>query len=77
MSVKQLTEHHLVFLSLNEGCTGLYESIPVKMPHCWKSHVVAQIYKYNFMLTPIQMPSTLITICHPPFMWETRVQYTV
>ena len=39
MSVKLLTEHHLEFLRLNDGCTGSSESIYVKMPHCWKSHV--------------------------------------
>ena len=43
MSVKLLTEHHLKFLSLKGGCTGLSESTLVKMPHCWKSHVVAHI----------------------------------
>ena len=42
MSVKLLTEHHLEFLSLNGGCIGSSESTLVKMPHCWKSHVVAQ-----------------------------------
>ena len=41
MSVKLLTEHHLKFLSLNGGYTGLSESIHVKMPHCWKSRVMA------------------------------------
>ena len=43
MSVKLLTEHHLEVLSLKGGCTGLSESTLVKMPHCWKSHVVAHI----------------------------------
>ena len=43
MSVKLLTEHHLEFLSLKGGCTGSSESTLVKMPHCWKSHVAAQI----------------------------------
>ena len=43
MSVKLLTEHHLKFLSLKGGCTGLPESIHVKMPHWWKSRVAAQI----------------------------------
>ena len=43
MSVKLLTEYHLEFLSLKEGCIGLSESINVKMPHCWKSHVTAHI----------------------------------
>ena len=41
MSVKLLTEHHLKFLSLNRGNTGLSESALVKMPHCLKSNVVA------------------------------------
>ena len=43
MSVKLLTEHHLEFLSLKGGCTGSSESTLVKMPHCWKSHVSAQM----------------------------------
>ena len=43
MSVEQLTEHHLEFLSLTRGGTGSSESILVKMPHCWKSHVAAHI----------------------------------
>ena len=41
MSVKLLTEHHLEFLSLKGGCSGSLESTLVKMPHCWKSHVMA------------------------------------
>ena len=44
MSIKLLTEHHLEFLSLKEGCTGSSESTLVKMPHCWKSHVAAQLW---------------------------------
>ena len=43
MSVKLLPEHHLEFVSLKGGCTGSSESTLVKMPHCWKSHVLAQI----------------------------------
>ena len=43
MSVKLLTEHHLEFLSLNGGCTGLSESTLVKIPHCLKSHVTAHL----------------------------------
>ena len=43
MSVKLLTEHHLEFLSLKVGCRGSFESTHVKMPHCWKSHVLAQL----------------------------------
>ena len=44
MIVKLLTEHHLEFLSLKGGCTGLPESIHVKTPHCWKSHAAAHKY---------------------------------
>ena len=43
MTVKLLTKHHLEFLSLKVDCTGTSESTLVKIPHCWKSHVVAQI----------------------------------
>ena len=43
MIVKILTEHYLEFLSLKGGCTGSFESILVKIPHCWKSHVTAQV----------------------------------
>ena len=40
---KLLAEHHLEFLSLKGECTGLSESILVKMPYCWKSHVTAHL----------------------------------
>ena len=43
MRVKLLTEHHLEFLSLKAGHTVSFESTLVKMPHCWKSHVMAQM----------------------------------
>ena len=43
MGVKLLTEEYLEFLSLKGGCTGSSESTLVKMQHCWKSHVVAQM----------------------------------
>ena len=41
MSVKLMTEHNLEFLSLKGGCTG--SSTLVKIPHCWKSRVMAHI----------------------------------
>ena len=44
MIVKLLTEHHLEFLSLKVGRRGSSESTHVKMPHCWKSHAMAQIF---------------------------------
>ena len=43
MSVNLLTEHHLERLSLKGSCTGSSESTHVKIPHCWKSHVTAQL----------------------------------
>ena len=43
MIVKLLTEHRLEFLSIKGGCRGSSESTRVKMPHCWKSHSLAQI----------------------------------
>ena len=43
MTVKLLTEHHVEFLSLKEGCTGSSEYTLVIMPHCWKSRVAAQM----------------------------------
>ena len=36
-----------MFLSLTGGFTGSSESIHVKMPHCWKSHVIALLYIYS------------------------------
>ena len=53
MSVKLLTEHHLEFLSLEEGCTGSSVSTHVKMPHCWKSRFTAHL---------------LVLSCHDSFM---------
>ena len=43
MIVKLLTEHYLEFLSLKGGCRGSSESTHVKIPHCWKSHALAQM----------------------------------
>ena len=43
MIVKLLTEYQLEFLSLQGGCRGSSESTHVKMPHCWKSHALAQM----------------------------------
>ena len=46
MIVKLLTEHYFEFLSLKGGCRGSSVSTLVKMPHCWKSHVVSQMSLY-------------------------------
>ena len=50
MIVKLLTEHHLEFLSLKGGCRGSSESTHVKMPHCWKSHALAQILAVQYYI---------------------------
>ena len=52
INVKLLTEHHLQFLRLKGGCTGSSESVLVKMPHCWKSHVGTQFARIYFLLAP-------------------------
>ena len=43
MKVALLDEQYLEFLSLKVGCIGSSKSTLVKIPHCWKSHVTAQI----------------------------------
>ena len=57
MNIKLLNEHNLDFLSLKEGYTGSSESIHVKMPHCWKSHVAAHLsfYKKQLRLSCISL----------------------
>ena len=48
MTVKLLTEHNLELLHSKGGCKDLSESTLVKMPHCWKSHVTAQLVYVQF-----------------------------
>ena len=47
MTVKLLTEHHLELLTIKGGCTDSSESTLIKMPYCWKSHVVAYISEHG------------------------------
>ena len=61
MSVKLLTEHHLGFLSLKLGCTGWYESTLVKIPHCWESHVMAQLSLSDIAIDVRSHLSVIIT----------------
>ena len=44
---KLLKEHHLECLSSKGGCRGSSESTHVKMPHCRKSHALAQFQFYT------------------------------
>ena len=57
MLVTLLTEHYLEFLSLTRGCTDSSESIHVKMPHFWKSHIVCL-----FVLVALRPKSTAMVI---------------
>ena len=52
MIVKLLTEHHLECLSLKGDCTGSSESTLGKIPHCWESHAMAQLFK-SFLCTSL------------------------
>ena len=69
MTVKLLTEHHLEFLSLKGGCTDSSESALIKMPHCWKSNVMAHIlYKISvFFDTPTLVAAETATVLGATF----------
>ena len=67
MIVKLLTEHRLEFLRLKGGCTFSPESSLVKMLHCWKSHVSAQMYIIRlWLIVQIYTKSLVIsyTVCY-------------
>ena len=75
MNVQLLTEHHLKFGSLKGGCTGSSESALVKMPHCWKSHVVAHICSYLFVHLHIQTIGHLIVLKKHEFINLTSLSF--
>ena len=50
MSVKLLTKQCSEFLSLKGGCKGSSKSTLVKIPHCWKSLVTAQLFYLIFLV---------------------------
>ena len=58
MTVMLLTEHNLEFLNLKGGSTGSSESTLVKVPHCWKSHVVAQLLRRRNRAKTISLPTS-------------------
>ena len=49
ITIQLRTDHHLEFLSLKGGCTGSSESTVIKISHCWKSHVIAQMFLIDLM----------------------------
>ena len=73
MTLRLLSEHHLEFLSLTEGCAGLSESTLVNMLHCWKSHVTAQMLSILssaeiFWKTQIRNSVTFSSHCLPLYL---------
>ena len=73
MTVQLLTEHHLAFLSLKGGCTGSSQSTLVKMPHCWKSHVMAQLFgKYHQLVDLYKTSSNYGPVAKKPLPWGSR-----
>ena len=71
MSVKLLTEHHLEFLSLKGGCIGSFESTLVKIPHCWKSRVTAQLWAGSFYYMAYQVLMQLFAAnIEDPARWQ-------
>ena len=62
MTVKLLTKPHLRFLSLIGGCTGSSESTLIKVPHCWKSGVMAQII-FPHLYSPVSGCFIINTNC--------------
>ena len=70
MIVKLLTEHNLEFLSLKGCCTGSSESTLVKMPHCWKSHVAAQIMSQPQRNLFLEEAEVVLAITQVPLSWS-------
>ena len=63
MTVKLLTEHYLTFLSLKGCCTGSSESTLVKIQHCWKSHVTAQLFYFVAPTSPDPLTNITPALC--------------
>ena len=57
MNVELLIEQHLEFYSLKGGCIDLSASTLVKLPHCWKLHVVAPIMFVRSMIMALPRTS--------------------
>ena len=83
MSLEVLTKHHLEFLSLEGGCTGSPESTPVKMPHCWKSHVTHHMLLFwmhllsSFRKGTMQKNNTVCMYCISSCSFVAVVIYTL
>ena len=90
MTVKLLAEHDLELLDLTGDCTGWSESTLVKLSHCWKSRVTAQLYfcrsycltsSYNivwflFDYNGIVSGGAMYTVCKAP-MWLSKILLSI
>ena len=71
MTIKLLTEHHLEILNLTRSCTGSFESTLVKMPHCWKSHVMAQfVFSLFYVSARLRVKSNTKIMVSLGFIWS-------
>ena len=69
MSVKLLTQHHLEFLGFTWGGGRGAAKARLKLPHCWKSHVTAQIvflFHFQNIMGPAHEISVLIADAQMP-----------
>ena len=73
MSVKLLTEYHFESLSLKGGCTGSSDSTLVIIPHCWKSHVAANMRLKNLTYCTVSGMHNCNT-CHR-LRFSTNIKY--
>ena len=69
MNLMLLTEYHLEFLSLKRGCAGLSEPTLVKMTHCWKSHVAAQMKTTYSLIAPYACLTVCLLVANFVFYW--------
>ena len=77
MTIKLLTEHYLEFLNLTGGSIGSSEATLVKIPHCWKSHVVAKIRLHHLQNTKVTLFFTFIHFLFTIIIAELYVQSAV
>ena len=64
LTVKLLTEQHLLFLSLKGGCTGSSEFTLVKMPHCPGNHMSRLIWNEKLHRSWSAFLKKLADLCH-------------
>ena len=76
MALRLLTELILEFPSLKGGTAGLSDSTLVKMPHCWKSHIMAHIV-FTLFLTKYLFKSTKVLVRTIPNISDVLVKFSI